>query len=121
MFDFERLELYQIVKDQTIRVLSLLQQNKSLDPYITDQWKRSNLSIYLNLIEGTGRMSEADKKHFLTVSRGSVYESVAIINLLKDLNHISENDYNDLYNRYESISKMLLAMYRSYNNNSKPK
>ncbi|MHC1707367.1 MAG: four helix bundle protein [Bacteroidales bacterium] len=121
MFDFERLELYQIVKNQTIKVLSFLQQNKSLDPYIIDQWKRSNLSIYLNLIEGTGRMSEADKKHFLTISRGSVYESVAILNLLKDLKNIDENDYNDMYNRYESISKMLLAMYRSYNNTNKLK
>lgn len=115
MFDFERLELYQIVKNQTIRVLSFLQKKKNLDPYLVDQWKRANLSIYLNLTEGSGRMTEADKRHFLTISRGSVYESVAILNLLKELKDIDEDEYNTMYNCYESISKMLLAMYRSYN------
>ncbi|HRY32135.1 MAG TPA: four helix bundle protein [Bacteroidales bacterium] len=118
MFDFERLELYQIAKEQTILLLGFLQSDSRIDDYLKDQWKRANFSIYLNLIEGTGRISENDKKHFLTIARGSVYESVAILNLVKDMNEIDEDRYNDLYQRYESISKMLLGMYRSY---SKPK
>ena len=114
MFDFEKLDVYQIVKEQNLKVLSILKSAKSIDPYIMDQWKRASLSILFNLAEGTGRMSEEDKRHFLTIARGSVYESVAILNLLKDLQLISEKDYSDLYQGYESSSKMLLAMYRSY-------
>jgi four helix bundle protein len=114
MFDFEKLDLYQIVKSQNIKVLTLLKSNHEIDPYLLDQWKRASLSILLNLAEGTGRMAEQDKRHFLTIARGSVYESVAILNLLKDLHTISETDYHDLYQGYESCSKMLLAMYRSY-------
>ena len=114
MFDFEKLDVYQIVKDQNLKVLSILKSNVSIDPYIMDQWKRASLSILLNLAEGTGRMAEADKRHFLTIARGSVYESVAILGLMKDLKLISEKEYVDLYQGYESCSKMLLAMYRSY-------
>ena len=114
MFDFEKLDLYQIIKNQNIKVLTLLKSNHQIDPYLVDQWKRASLSILLNLTEGTGRMSEQDKRQFLTIARGSVYESVAILNLLKDLQTISEGDYQDLYQGYESCSKMLLAMYRSY-------
>jgi four helix bundle protein len=119
MFDFEKLDVYQIVKNQNLKVLSILKSNKSIDPYLVDQWKRASLSILFNLAEGTGRMAEADKRHFLTIARGSVYESVAILGLLKDLQVLPESDYSDLYQGYESCSKMLLAMYRSYLKDSK--
>jgi four helix bundle protein len=114
MFDFEKLDVYQIIKEQNLKVLSILKSNKTIDPYIMEQWKRASLSILLNLAEGTGRMAEADKRHFLTVARGSVYESVAILGLINDLKQITEKEFTDLYNGYESCSKMLLAMYRSY-------
>ncbi len=114
MFDFEKLDVYQIVKNQNLRVLSILKTNKDIDPYLVDQWKRSSLSILFNLAEGTGRMTDQDKRHFYTVARGSVYESVAILSLLNDLKIIKEEDYSELYAGYESCSKMLLAMYRSF-------
>ena len=114
MFDFEKLDVYQIVKEQNLKVLSILKSNRTIDPYIMDQWKKASLSILLNLAEGTGRMAEADKRHFLTIARGSVYEAVAILGLINDLKLINEKEYTDMYNGYESCSKMLLAMYRSY-------
>ncbi len=114
MFDFQKLDVYQIVKNQNLKVLAILKSNQAIDPYLMDQWKRASLSILFNLAEGTGRMSEQDKRNFLTIARGSVYESVAILELLKDLSILNEKEYSDLYQGYESCSKMLLAMYRSY-------
>jgi four helix bundle protein len=114
MFDFEKLDVYQVVKTQSAKVLFLLQKNKKIDPVIVDQWKRASLSILLNLAEGAGRMSEEDKKHYLTISRGSVYECTAIIDLLKAAGQLEEADFSELYANYEQMSKMLLGMYRSY-------
>jgi four helix bundle protein len=116
MFDFEKLDLYQIAKDQNIKVLKYIYANTQIDTYIKDQWKRASLSILLNLAEGTGRMTNADKKHFLTIARGSVYESVAILDTIKALDLIEEGVHKDFYDNYETISKMLLGMFRSYNN-----
>jgi len=59
-------------------------------------------------------MTEHDKQHFITIARGSTFESVAILDLLHSMKIISEEDIKPLYPAYESISKMLLAMYRSY-------
>jgi four helix bundle protein len=115
MFDFEKLDVYQVAKEQNLNVLRFIFRSSELDDYIKDQWKRSSLSILLNLAEGTGRMTNADKKHFITIARGSVFESVAIIDTLKGLNLIEESVYEELYNNYEKISKMLLGMFRSYN------
>ena len=53
MFDFEKLDLYQIVKEQNLKVLKFIYSNTTLDSYIKDQWKRASLSILLNLAEGT--------------------------------------------------------------------
>lgn len=115
MFDFEKLDLYQLAKEQNIKVLKFIYSNTQIDAYIKDQWKRASLSILLNLAEGSGRMSTNDKKHFITIARGSVYESVAIIDTINGLGLIDEKEYKEFYDSYETISKMLLGMYRSYN------
>lgn len=114
MFDFEKLDVYQKVKELNVKVLYFLKDNKNLDPYVLEQWKRASLSILLNLTEGTGRMSDADKRNFLTIARGSVFECVAILDLVNSLKLIDKDKFEDFYLGYESISKMLLGMYRSY-------
>ena len=114
MFDFEKLDVYQVVKDQNLKVLNILKTVKGMDPYLMEQWKRASLGILLNLAEGTGRMTDQDKKHYLTIARSSVYESVAIIDLLKSMKTLDEAIFTELYDGYEKSSKMLLGMYRSY-------
>ncbi len=113
MFDFEKLEVYQVVKSQNLKALTEISQSTLIDLYIKDQWKRASLSILLNLAEGTGRMSVQDKKHYYTMARGSVFECAAILDLLHEMKFIKEEFYQDIYAGYEQCSKMLLAMYRS--------
>ena len=113
MFDFEKLEVYQVVKTQNLKALTLISQSASIDIYIKDQWKRASIGILLNLAEGTGRMSVQDKKHYYTMARGSVFECAAILDLLHGMKIVEEEIYGELYAGYEQCSKMLLAMYRS--------
>ncbi len=113
MFDFEKLEVYQVVKSQNLKALIHLNKAMNIDPYIKDQWKRASLSILTNLAEGTGRMSTQDKKHFYIMARGSVFECTAIIDLLHEMKLVEDDVYQDIYDGYEQCSKMLLAMYRS--------
>ena len=114
MFDFEKLDLYQELKKLNFQVYNKIQTIRDLDPYIIDQWKRASLSSVLNLAEGTGRMASADKQHFYTIARGSVFECVALIDLVHQLGKINEEEYQEFYLGYEKTSKMLLGMYRSH-------
>ncbi len=114
MFDFEKLDVYQVIRNNNSKVLKFVFSHSTLDLYLKDQWKRSTLSILLNLAEGTGRMTNPDKKHYLTVARGSVFESVAILEAVHDLGFIEESNFKEFYDSYEQISKMLLGMIRSY-------
>ena len=114
MFDFEKLEVYQIAKGVVADSLKIIYSNATLDVYIKDQWKRASMDIILNLAEGTGRMISADKKHFITISRSAVFECVAILQILGDTGALPLAEAQNLYERYEKISKMLLGMYRSH-------
>jgi len=114
MFDFEKLDVYQVIRGNNSKVLKFIFSHSTLDLYLKDQWKQSTFSIMLNLAEGTGRMTNPDKKHYLTVARGSVFESVAILEAVHDLGYIEETTFKEFYDSYEQISKMLLGMIRSY-------
>jgi len=114
MFDFEKLDVYQVVKTNNSKILKFIFSHPTMDPYLKEQWKKSNLNIILNLAEGTGRMTNADKKDYLTDARGSVFESVAILETVKDLELMDDAVFKEFYDGYEQTSKMLLGMIRSY-------
>lgn len=114
VFDFEKLEVYQEMRGVNLKVLKhLFTQKAELDPYLQDQFKRASLSALLNLAEGTGRMTGPDKKKFYITSRSSVFECVAILQILFDTNLIEKSLYEELYSGFEKISRMLLGMIRS--------
>ena len=113
MFDFEKLEVNSLIEKTNRDLLRLLFSNRQIDRYVSDQLKRSCISVALNLAEGVGRMTRADKKHFYVMVRGSVNECVALLKIMKDQRWIPEEEFIEFYKDYESISKMLLGMIRS--------
>ncbi len=113
MFDFEKLDLYQELKKLNLMVYQTIKDLNEVDPFIIDQWKRASMSSVLNLAEGTGRMTTEDKKHYYTIARGSIFECVAILDMVHRQGHVDEGLFDAFYAGYEKVSKMLLGMYRS--------
>ncbi len=113
MFDFEKLEVYQKANTLNISILKYLHRSKNIDPILKDQLKRATLSIVLNLAEGTGRVSAAEKKRFYTISRSSVFECVAVLEVLNGCHKLDRKSFDEYYSCYEEISKMLLSLYRN--------
>lgn len=113
MFDFEKLIVYQKAKAARKATFGLLARKNKLDRIISDQLNRAIMAIILNIAEGTGKSSKADKRNFFTIARGSVYEVVAIIDILSDDGILNKEDHEKLYSIYEEISKMLLGLINS--------
>lgn len=88
----------------------------SLDATTKNQLRRASLSIVLNIAEGTSRFSKADRRNFCIISRGSVFECVAILDMLKDDDQLTIDQFTSLYSQAEEISKMLFAMIRNLEN-----
>jgi four helix bundle protein len=112
MFEFEKLIVYQKAKLFDQNVLSFVYTNSSIDKIITNQLKRATLSISLNIAEGTGRNSKADRRNFYVIARGSTFECVAIFDILKDRKNINTDVYSDFYKKAEELSMMLFAMIK---------
>jgi four helix bundle protein len=68
----------------------------------------------LNLAEGSSRFSNADRRRFMIMARGSVFECVAVIDFLVDNKLIDQTTYHDFFNRYEEISKMLYSLIKRF-------
>ena len=119
MFDFEKLEVYNKIRELNRELLPWIFKNQQNESYLCDQLKRAGLSAMLNLSEGSGRMSGQDKKQFYIRARASVFESISVMHVLTDLGLMDEKFFNSMYDKFEEISKMLLGMIRNINENLK--
>ena len=55
MFDFEKLEVYQVTKTQNIEVMRFIFQQTELNADFSKNWKESSMGTVLNLAESTAR------------------------------------------------------------------
>ncbi len=94
MFDFENLEVYKKAKAFNATVCKTLLKVNALDVVTKNQLRRASLSIVLNIAEGTSRFSKPDRKNFCVIARGSVFECVAIFDVLRDDNLLSPTEFN---------------------------
>ncbi|HEY4326051.1 MAG TPA: four helix bundle protein [Mucilaginibacter sp.] len=113
MFDFENLEVYKKAKTFNSIVRKTILIPGSLDAATKNQLRRASLSIVLNIAEGTSRFSKPDRRNFCVIARGSVFECVAIFDMLKDDDQLSIDQFTKLYSQSEEISKMPFAMIRN--------
>ncbi len=113
MFDFEKLDVYRKTKELNKEILNFLKINKQIDSYLRDQLRRASISMVINIAEGSGKFSKADKKNFYTIARGSVYECTSLFEIIIEENQINKEKFQDFYQKLETISKLLLGLINS--------
>ena len=70
------------------------------------QLDRASVSIVLNIAEGSGRFTPADKAHFYLIGRGSAMECLAALSLLQARSLVSP----EVYRRARSLLTRIVAM-----------
>ena len=111
MFDFEKLTVYTRSKEFNRKIYEFLEFSK-LDRTTNDQPRRASFSIMLNIAEGSGRFSRADKKNFYIIARGSTFECAAIFDYLKDISVIDASQFSEFYCFLDELSRMLFSMIK---------
>ena len=112
MFEFQNLEVYKKAKSFYRESKSIISSCK-LDSYVSNQLGRASFSICLNIAEGSAKFSKADRKNFFVTSRGSVFECVAILDVLHDESVISDERYNELLLEADELSRILFSMIKN--------
>jgi four helix bundle protein len=80
---------------------------------LTQQMRRSAMSIPTNLAEGCGRGSDADFARFLWMANGSAKELDYQLILSRDLGYLDESNYGTLTVRLEEVKRMLSGLIQS--------
>lgn len=74
---------------------------------LTSQLKRAAVSIAANIAEGYKKTGEKDKLRYLNIAQGSLEECRYYLILARDIEYITNNDYEELKNQLNSASYML--------------
>lgn len=92
-----------------VKTIYLLSQNfpKEETYGLTQQIRRSAVSVPSNIAEGHGRNTAKDSIQFFHISRGSLYELETQTYLALDLNYITEQQSTQTIEQISSIGKML--------------
>jgi four helix bundle protein len=77
---------------------------------LTDQIRRSAVSIPSNIAEGQSRNSLKEFKQFLYIAMGSLGELETQLIIASKINYISEEDLLRYSVRFDTIRKMLRAL-----------
>ena len=80
---------------------------------LLEQLEAASTSVPMNIAEGKGRQTTKDYIHFLYIARGSLFEVVTLLVILRDLDWIKEEKLKNLETEAEEITKMLNALIKS--------
>ncbi|TNF28719.1 MAG: four helix bundle protein [Bacteroidetes bacterium] len=112
---FEDIIAWQKAQDLAVDVYETFQNAK--DYGFKDQICRASVSISNNIAEGFDRNSDADFTRFLYFSIASCSEVRSMIYLAARLNHVSDEQKEDLLRQTFEISKILRGLIKSVNRN----
>ncbi|MCG8340920.1 MAG: four helix bundle protein [Cytophagales bacterium] len=96
-------------QENSVKLYILLLNQGALknDFALREQMRRSTISIMANIAEGFERGGNKEFIQFLTIAKASAGETKAHLYIARDLNYLNSNDFIDLYDKLDKISKML--------------
>ena len=114
MFNFEKLDVWQ----KAIALADVIYNETRSFPAderfgLTNQMRRSVVSVPSNIAEGSSRSSKSDFGRFVEIATGSVFELVSQGFAAKRQEFLSEDRFQALYVDAEEIGRMLSGLRNS--------
>ncbi|MBF6639905.1 four helix bundle protein [Flavobacterium sp. J49] len=82
---------------------------------LTSQIRRCSISIPSNISEGYGRGTNKDYRRFLNISLGSLFEFQTQVEIAYNLEYLTEEKFNQLYEDSRELERMLTAFINKVN------
>ena len=78
-----------------------------------EQIEASATSIAMNIAEGKGRFSKKEFVQYLYISRGSLYETMTLLEILRRMKWIADDNYSQLEGQAKEIAAMTKGLINS--------
>ena len=116
MRDFKKFEVWQLSHQLTLKIYKASQSFPKEETFgLTSQIRRSFASIGYNISEGSGRNSDKEFAHFINVALGQSNEAENQLILAKDLEYLSEKDFQELLEELTILKKKLVTFWNRLN------
>ena len=117
VYSFEKLEVWK----EAIQLAVSTYKTTDLFPNeekfgLISQMRKSSVSVSSNIAEGTSRLTNKDKAHFMTIAYSSALELLNQTIISKELGFISEENYKNIRLEVESITNKINALRKHFVN-----
>ncbi len=79
---------------------------------LTNQLRRSAVSVPSNIAEGFGRQTTKDYLRFLQIAMGSLFEFQTQLEIAKNLEFLSRTDFDSTFEASRELERMLSSLIR---------
>ena len=114
-FNFKELKVWQKAIDFADQVINVTENlNSDRRHYrLIEQLESSSASVAQNISEGKGRFSKKEFVQYLYISRGSLYETITLLNLFERRKWISREILSQLEEKAFEIASMIKGLINS--------
>jgi four helix bundle protein len=113
-YSFEKLLVWQKSKTITVNIYKLTSTFPTEELFgISNQMRRSSVSIVSNVAEGSGRQNAKEKARYTEIAYSSALELLSQLIISLDLEYIDQESYLGIRTQIEEITFMLDALRKS--------
>jgi four helix bundle protein len=105
VFGFEKLEVWQEARKLTVLIYELTEKFPEKEKFgLTNQMRRSSVSVGANIAEGSSRFSAKEQAHFYSISYGSLMELMSHTFTALDLKYINIEEFEKVKSIIQPLS-----------------
>ena len=113
-YSFEKLLVWQKSKALTVNIYKLTSTFPKEELFgISNQMRRSSVSIVSNIAEGSGRQNAKEKARCTEIAYSSALELLSQLIISLDLEYVDQESYLGIRTQIEEITFMLDALRKS--------
>ena len=114
-FGYEDLEVWNKAVDFAVKIIDLVENMQTDRKHyrLLEQIEASSTSISMNLAEGKGRFSKKEFVQFCYIARGSLYETMTLLEIFRRKKWIPDSDYLILESQGKETASMIKGLINS--------
>ena len=114
-FAYENLEVWNKAVDFAVDVIDTVENISTGRKHyrLLEQIEASSTSVAMNIAEGKSRFSKKEFVQYLYISRGSLYETMTLLEIFRRKKWISDDQYSQLESRGKEIVSMIKGLINS--------
>jgi len=108
-FGYEDLDVWNRSVDFAVKVIELIEKLDTERKHcrLFEQIEASSTSISMNLAEGKGRFSQKEFVQYCYIARGSLYETMTLLEIFKRNSWVTEEEFSTLKSDGFQIASMI--------------